>query len=60
MEKLALSIKEAADALGMTASTIRKMIETGQLHAVRVGIGKGRYVIPRQAISDLLSGKVAS
>jgi excisionase family DNA binding protein len=59
MEKLAVSIKEAADALGVAPSTIRKMVELGQLPATRIGIGKGKFVIARQALVDLVSGEVA-
>lgn len=59
LEKMAYSIQEAAEALGLAASTIRVMIESGQLHAVRIGHGKGKFLIPRRALDDLLSRKVA-
>jgi excisionase family DNA binding protein len=53
MEKLALSIREAAEALGLHPDTVRGMVETGQLPAVRVGVGKGKWIIARQALDDL-------
>lgn len=58
-KKLALSIAEAAEALGVASSTVRTMISTGQLKATRVGIGKGKWLVSRQALDDLLAGKVA-
>lgn len=59
MERLALSIQEAAEALGVAPSTIRKMIAANQLPATRVGIGRGRFRIATKAIEGLLSGRVA-
>ncbi len=54
--KLALSIKEVAEALGLAPSTIKAMLDSGQLRGVRVGRGKGKFLIPRKAVEDLLSG----
>ncbi len=54
---MALSISETAQALGVADSTIRKMIEAGTLPATRIGVGRGRWVIARKALEDLLSGQ---
>lgn len=62
MEKLALSIREAAEALGLHQNTIYKMVEAGQLPATRIdttGRGKGKLLISRQALEALLRGEVA-
>lgn len=57
--KLALSIQETAKALGLSHATVRTMIASGQLHAVRVGTGHGKYIVPREALNDLLKVRVA-
>lgn len=57
--KLAYSIEEVAEALGVAQSTVRKMVATGQLPVRRIGVGRGRLIIPAKAIEDLLNGEVA-
>ena len=52
MEKLALRPTEAAVALGLHVQTVRALVESGRLGAVRVG---RRIVIPRSAIAKFLS-----
>jgi excisionase family DNA binding protein len=61
MEKLALSIREAADALSLHPDTVRVMVESGQLPAIRAGKpgGKGKWIIARQALEDLLQVQMA-
>jgi excisionase family DNA binding protein len=51
MEKLALRPAEAATALGLHVQTVRALVESGRLGAVRVG---RRIVIPRSAIAKFL------
>lgn len=58
MQKMALSVSEAAEVLGVAPSTVRLMAQSGQLRSVRVGTGKGKLLIPVQAIEELL-GEVA-
>jgi excisionase family DNA binding protein len=52
MEKLALRPREAATALGLHVQTVRALVDSGRLGAVRVG---RRIVIPRSAIAKFLS-----
>jgi excisionase family DNA binding protein len=52
MEKLALRPTEAAAALGLHVQTVRALVDSGRLAAVRVG---RRIVIPRSAIAKFLS-----
>lgn len=42
-----ISVKEAAHLVDVTQKTIYKMIESGELTAYRIGIGRGRFRIPR-------------
>lgn len=58
-DRLAYDIKETAELLGLAQSTVRLMIETGQLKSLRVGVGKGKILIPKMALDDLLAGRVA-
>jgi excisionase family DNA binding protein len=39
MERLAFSIREAGEVLGVTGMTVRRLIASGKLKAVKVGIG---------------------
>lgn len=48
-EKVAYSIDEAAYALGLGRTTVKKLIATGRLASVRVG---RRRLIPRSALVD--------
>jgi len=51
MERLAYSIKEAAELTGLSARTITRQIQRGTLRAVRVS---RRIVIPADALTKLL------
>ena len=51
MEKLAYRPIEAATTLGMHVQTVRSLVKSGRLRAVRVG---RRLVIPRSAIEEFL------
>jgi len=54
VERLTLSVYEAARVLGISRTTAYECVRTGELPAVRLG---RRLVIPKSAISDLLSGR---
>jgi excisionase family DNA binding protein len=58
VQKIAMSMKEVCEALGLDRSTVRNLIETGRLPAVRVGRpgGRGKFIVSRQAVEDLLTG----
>lgn len=51
--KLAYSQKEAAQALGLGLSTVRRMVAEGQLAHVKAG---SRVIIPAQALAQFLAG----
>lgn len=51
-QRLAYSVKEAAEALGVSEWKIREAIYQKQIFAVNLG---RRLVIPRWALDDLLS-----
>ena len=51
--KVAYSISEAMQVLGVSRSFVMKLLQTGKLRSVKVG---RRRLIPRAAIDDLLSG----
>ena len=50
-EKVAYSVREAAELLGLHENTIRKLIWRGELKAARLG---RRVVIPRTALEAVL------
>ena len=51
-DRLAYSVKEAAEALGVSEWTIREEIHRKRIFAVNLG---RRLIIPRWALEDLLS-----
>ena len=51
-DRLAYSVKEAAEALGVSEWTIREEIYRKRIFAVNLG---RRLIIPRWALEDLLS-----
>ncbi len=53
MDRLTLTVTEAAAVLGVSRSTAYECVRTGELRAVRLG---RRLVVPRSAIVDLLDG----
>jgi excisionase family DNA binding protein len=52
-ERLALSVREAAEALGVSRASLYRAIEDGRLIAVKIG---ARRLIPIAAIDALLAG----
>jgi excisionase family DNA binding protein len=55
MRKLGLSVKEAAEALGVHTNHVYRLIWRGELKAARLG---GRVIIPRRELERLLGGPV--
>ncbi len=53
MEKLAVSVVEAAKALGLSKSTTYSLIEQGVIPAVRVG--KKRLIVPVRQLAEWLN-----
>ncbi|NKY99144.1 helix-turn-helix domain-containing protein [Nocardiopsis alborubida] len=51
-EKVAYSVEEAAQALSLGQTTVKKLIATGRLPSVRVG---RRRLIPRSALEDYVN-----
>ena len=51
MQRLAYSVKEAADLTGLSKRTITRQIQRGTLRAVRVS---RRVVIPADSLAELL------
>lgn len=52
MKKLALSVPEAAEALGISERHAYEMARTGQLPARRLG---GRWIVPRARLEEMLN-----
>jgi excisionase family DNA binding protein len=57
VERLAYSVAEAADALGMAESTVRDRIKDGTIRTARIG---GRVLIHRSELDRLLLGDRAA
>jgi excisionase family DNA binding protein len=51
MTRVAYSIEEAASLLGLSARTVRRLVWSGELHALRSG---RRVLIEPSAITDFL------
>ena len=51
-ERIAYSIKEAADALGVSEWMVREGVRTGQIGSVRIG---RRILIPRRELERLVN-----
>lgn len=51
MERLAYSVKEAGEALGVSARTIVREIQRGRLNVIRIG---RRVVIPAQSLAEFV------
>jgi len=60
VEKLALSVKEAAELLGLSERTVREMAREGRIPFKRIVTGRGsrkggRIIIPRAALEAWLA-----
>ena len=53
--KVALSMKEVAQALGVAEHTVRRLVRDGELPAIR--ISERRIIIPAEALNNWLSAK---
>ena len=51
-QKLAYNLKEAAEALALSAASVSNLIRSGQIRAVRIG---RRVIIPRAALEEFLA-----
>ena len=59
VDKLALSPKEVAEALGLGESTVRRLIKRGVIPATRLHPGKGsRQLIAVETLQRLLRGEI--
>ncbi|MEL6981776.1 MAG: helix-turn-helix domain-containing protein [Actinomycetota bacterium] len=52
-ERLALSVSEAAEALGISRASAYECIRIGDLPSIRMG---GRILVPRRQLEALLDG----
>jgi excisionase family DNA binding protein len=52
-----LTVKEAAEALRVSEATVRALVEKKLLRHVRVGTGRGRVLIPEDAIEEHLQAR---
>jgi excisionase family DNA binding protein len=55
-----LSIDDAADELGVSKSSVRRMISTGELKAVRIGTGRRVVRIDRDELDKVVHPVVPS
>lgn len=55
MTKDMMDVKEVAEYLGLSATTIYRMLTTGEIPNVKVG---GQYRFPRAVIDDWIAGKL--
>ncbi len=53
-EKKVLTVEELARELGISMNLAYRQVRSGKIYAIRCG---DRYLIPRKAFEDLLSGK---
>jgi excisionase family DNA binding protein len=56
-ERIALSIAEAAEQVGMSEKTIRDWIKAGKFPAVQLGGRKGRWLVPVDALRRWLDDR---
>jgi excisionase family DNA binding protein len=47
----------AAEVLGVSASTLKRLIGTKQIKVIRLGTGRGRVLVPDSEIQRLTAGK---
>ena len=49
-----LTVKEAADKLGVSPSLVYQLCKERKLRHCRIGLGRGKVLIPEEAIEDFL------
>ncbi|MFC1909266.1 helix-turn-helix domain-containing protein [Chloroflexota bacterium] len=52
-DKKVLTVKELADALGISINLAYRQVREGQIYSIKCG---DRYLIPKKAFEELLSG----
>ena len=52
-QKLTLSVQEAANQIGVSKPVMYKLLETGEIHAIRIG---RKILIPQESVTDYLRG----
>lgn len=57
VERLAYSVKEVSEVLGMSEATVNLHIKEGTIPSVKIG---GRRLIRRDVLDAILSGEVVS
>lgn len=57
-----LSVKEVADRIGRSSTTVRNLIEKGKLRAINVGTGRGyrSWSVPEEALLDFMKAGESS
>jgi excisionase family DNA binding protein len=51
------TLREASDFLQVSARTLTRMAEAGKLKVLRVGVARGRVLIPDAEMRRLISGE---
>ena len=52
-QRLTLTVQEAANQIGVSKPVMYKLLETGEIHAIRIG---RKILIPQEAVTDYLRG----
>jgi excisionase family DNA binding protein len=47
-----LTVKEVAAELRVTTTTIYELCRAGMIRCLRVGVGRGRIIVPREALTE--------
>lgn len=51
-----LTVKEAAPLLGLSAASVYALCAARRIRHARVGVGRGKIVIPPEAVAEYLAG----
>lgn len=54
-DKQTLTIDEVAEALGVSRPTVYQEIHKGRLRSMKIGHGRGRRLVSRQAFTDYIA-----
>ena len=52
-QRLTLTVQEAANQIGVSKPVMYKLLETGEIHAIRIG---RKILIPQESVTDYLRG----